>query len=62
MCEIDLADGCGCLTIFELERSLRQLEHIAAKRDGAGRDDDHLFALRPQIGDVVAERTEPFAA
>src|SRR5262249_32923104 len=52
-------DGGGGLTIFELERSRRQLQHRAAKRDGAGRDHEHVALVAVQLGNVLGKRQEP---
>jgi hypothetical protein len=55
----DLADGGGGLTIFELERSRRQFQHRAAKRDGAGGDHEHVALVAVELGNVLGKRQEP---
>ena len=59
MGEPDLPDRCGRLALLELERALRQLQGMAAERDGAGRHQHDLLALRGERGHVVDEGLEP---
>ena len=55
----DLADRRGGLAVLELERPFRQLEHGAAERDRAGRNDDDVALVLVQLGDVLRQRGEP---
>ena len=55
----DLADRGRGLAIFQLQRSARQLEPAAAKRDRARGDDEDVAALAMQPGHVVGEGRQP---
>src|ERR1700736_3147765 len=58
--ERDLSDGGGGLTVFQLERAARELEHRASQRDRARRDDENVALAAMQFGDVLRQRSEPF--
>ena len=54
-----LADG-GCrLALLQFERTLGELQGMAAKRYGARRHDDHLLALLGECSNVVDEGGKP---
>ena len=47
------------LAVLELERAGRQLEHGAAERNRAGRDDQEIAPVAMQRGQVSAQRRKP---